>query len=356
MRAHSPAPARRAFLYKVLKQSLLHEVVAVLVHCVLTLLLIEVVLFALGYEPHAMAKTTRDASVHQDSANAQERWVLREPERASALIAGRDEVREARRFGVGKESVSVRLWRVDAPWDARDPHACVYVEVQDAVLPHDPAAAPSFTFAPNASVLLRVGARPDCGWLEDARVRSVPIAFESGGHTGRLSLPYVLRNESHMPEGVALTVQAGGGVTHGMLRGEKQSADALEYQFSLEIERSTPPLPSCVHVRWDAQDAVQDGRVLRRNIGGSSAWYEHAIRVTAESSCAPGTYQIPLRVASVMSQHLQVPDEIRVVDIEVQPAQRVRFFWIGTVCILVLIAAAVFRFRRRTIARQRVKP
>lgn len=356
MCGHSRASTRRTFLYKALKQPLLNEVVDVLVHCVLTLLLIEVGLFALGSEPRAMAKTTRDASVHQESANEPERWVLRELERASALIAGRDDVREARRFAVDNAGDSVKLWRVDAPWDARDPHACVYVEVQDAVLPHDRAAAPLFTFAPNASVLLRVGARPDCGWLEDARVRSVPIAFESGGHTGRLSLPYVLRNESHMPESVALTVQAGGGVEHGMWRGEKQSADALEYQFSLEIERSTPPLPSCVHVRWDAQDAVHEGRVLRRNIGGDSTWYEHAIRVHAESSCAPGTYQIPLRVASVVSQHLQVPDEIRVLNVEVQSAQRVRFFGIGTVCILVLIAATVFRFWRRTIARQRVKP
>lgn len=319
------------------------------VQCLLAFLLIEVLAFSAGWTAVALAQEIGDAATDAAPDAAQkERWILDEPDRVSELSPGRRALRTVQRYGDKSTAQRFRLWRTDDAWDARDPHACIEVRVAEKTLSHDRATAPTLNLGKDQAFEVEVRARPDCGWLEDKRVRSLPLAFESGGVTGHFSIPYMLRNESHLPDELRVEVIAGS-TQPVWFDVTKQSERQLPYRLTLETARSTPPLPSCLQVQWSPkgnENVRKDAQELHTEINGVAGWSRHVIDVKAKYGCRVGHYQIPVRISGASSASADIPEELRVLHVHVLPTSR-RPLWLVLVGSGLMMAVVWVQGRRR---------
>gem|GEM_PF-5910417 len=327
----------------------LQQVLRRVVQCLLAFLLIEVLAFSAGSTAVALAQEVGDVATDAAPDTAQqERWILDEPDRVSELSPGRRALRTVQRYGDKSTAQRFRLWRTDDAWDARDPHACIEVRVAEKTLSHDRATAPTLNLGKDQAFEVEVRARPDCGWLEDKRVRSLPLAFESGGVTGHFSIPYILRNESRLPDALRVDVTAGS-TAEVWLEVSKQSEDALAYRWTLENSRSAPPLPACLDVRWTSapsENAQHENQEHHVELGGTHGWSHQGIQVHADRGCDAGKYQIPVRIAGASSASADIPEELRVLHVHVLPTSR-RPLWLVLVGSGLMMAVVWVQGRRR---------
>lgn len=276
------------------------------------------------------------------------RWVAVDPQQQSALIAGKEDTHAVRAHGHTKDIDEGRVWRDDTRWEASDPHACVYVRAGENHLGYGRDEAVRVAVDEGKQIALTIGAYADCGWLEDARVRAVPVLFESGGDAVRVELSYKLQNDSAMPEDVHVEVRAGETDVHRSWTVRKQSAEALDYRFTLEPTRSSPAWPACLDVRWaDASDA-SSGHVLETTIGGEHAVRALALRIDAARGCPAGRVQVPVRARALSAPGGVEVDALRVLTLEVLPARKRSLGWV-LAGVLGLCAIVAWRIRVRRV-------
>lgn len=292
------------------------------------------------------AWTRAEPLTNSTPASTHVRWVAVDPQHQSALIAGKEDAVVVRAYGQTEHAEDVRIWRDDARWEASDPHACVYVRVGEDRVGHGRDNAVRVAADEDQQIALTIGAKADCGWLEDARVRAVPVLFESGGDAVRVELPYQLQNDSAVPDDMRVEVRAGGASVQRSWPVYKQSAEALTYRFTLEPERSSPAWPTCLNVRWANASDASSGHVLETTIGGEYEVRDLTLHMEAARSCPAQRVHVPVRIRALSAPEGVEVDAMRVLTLEVLPARR-RGLWLWVVGVLGLCGIVAWRVRAR---------
>lgn len=273
------------------------------------------------------------------------------PEEAT-LIAGQEATYILRIQGAPDAGQELRVWRADAVWDARDPHACVGVFNKGKPLSHTEDEAVVVTPNDDGEVEFVVAAEADCGWLEDDRVRAIPLGYTVSGEdeedARRVELPYVLKNASELPDEIALSVYAGGTRGQQLWTLRKQSAAPIAYRLTLETERSTTPLPDCLRIDWADNDAEAEGEPLTVHLGGEHR--EQTVRIVAHATrgCDAQQYTLPIRVERVETNDMRAPEStLRALHVEVKPS-RSAGAWIAVILGLCVVIGTTVYMRKRT--------
>lgn len=340
------------------------------------------------------------SSVPFSSVTPDPRWhiIPKDSEHVSTLIPGAVATQSfvvTGRYAPGSE---VRVWRGDARWEAADPHACMEVEVNDVRLRHGASRARKIELpvsarstapegdVPDASDVdgakaqeeLRITliAQDDCGWLQDDRVRAIPIRFalEGEGEVGARQIEprYVLTNRSALPEDTGMFVRAGDAVRTLPWAITSESRHPQEFDVRIERERAAPSLPRCLEIALvdeddEPEDSDRDVRTFTRTsltteIGGERAEAALKIYAHAHADCQPGTYSIPIRVKNLSTKRVGVRDEIRALELTIRPATFwVRWRWavwigVGTGALILLVSAVVGMRRNKKRAETTTMP
>lgn len=285
------------------------------------------------------------------------RWqvIPKDPEHVSALIPGARATQSFVVLGRYAPGTEVRAWRGDKPWEAADPHACMQVTVNDVRLLHGeerartvrlPSSAGAAPAVPDVDadasedteLRVRLIANDDCGWLQDDRVRAIPILFALEGEgeddARQIAPQYVLTNRSTLPEDASLYVRAGGAMRTLRWPITRESKHPQRFEIRLEHERSVPAMPDCLEIALVDEDAdlatydAEARRLKRREviteIGGARAEVPLKIYAYAHPGCKSGQYTIPVRVKNLSTDREGVRDEIRALELTVRPAK----FWV----------------------------
>lgn len=255
------------------------------------------------------------------------------------------------------EGASLLVTRVDRRPEAHDPHACVSIWLGENEFPYqdEPPVAVDDT-ATDAPLTVRVAR--DCGWMEDARLRAVPLRFVARGADERESGATVLQVSYHLDNPVEVDARVEidlsddevGRVIWRMTHARRNPA---HFVATLVAEDAALDAGSCLRVGFvEAGTPPVSRAVFELSEETPSALLE--IEARRVSACKQDLVVVPLRVAMVQDESGALgPPQTLALEVTlgsragVGPRSLVLLFVAG---LLLLLGRRVWRHRKQSEA------
>lgn len=261
------------------------------------------------------------------------------------------------------EGASLLVTRADPRPDPNDPHACISLWLGDNEFPYQ-GEEPVVVDDSAIDAPLTMRAALDCGWMEDTRLRAVPLRFVARGADGSESGATVLQVSYHLDNPIVVTTrvaidlseeEVGRAVWHAA----HPRRNPAHFVATLVLDDAALDADSCLQVGF--VEPTGQRLVSRAVFELSEETPEASLEIEARrvSSCKQAQMVVPIRVAMVQDENgtLGLPHTLALeVDAGskagVGPRALVLWFVVG---LLLLLGRRVWRHRKQSEAIEAAK-